>query len=191
MMEDCAQAGFLPDRLGNSLSASRKNFPFLLRQAMPGEDAAGVLRTFGDFAVIVRQDDEGKVAFHSRQQARRADSRFYPLSMRPGILEHHGHKSAQQPQPTRMNFSAQLLRVCGHESPVAQFGALVAGLDHLVEHPGVSGGFPLEVKFQYSPGTGRVCNFDHDGSLWIANLRSLKENIVPSSVPLHSLPAPA
>ncbi len=61
-------------------------------------------------------------------------------------------------------FDFELNGIRGHEPPVAQLGAGIAGFFHFIEHPGIAGGLPFKREFKDPPGAGCIGDCDIRGS---------------------------
>jgi len=97
-------------------------------------DPSSVLSAQRNFAIIIRQHNEGGGTFHCCQQAGNFEGGCDALGMGTLVFQRYRDESAQQGEPAPVQFFFEHTWISGHKAPISEFGTLVPGLTHFIEH---------------------------------------------------------
>src|SRR5262245_60142814 len=150
MMEDAADIGRCAHRARHRLDSSGENGPLFSTQPQVRCDAPGVLSPFGVLAIIVGKNNKWGCA-SGRKQSRNADGRPGPSRVSSRIGEIHWYECTKHFEMMYLQVVFQYDRLGGHETPVAEFCAHVAGGLHFIEDLGIPCGFAFEIEFKDTP----------------------------------------
>ncbi len=152
MVKHGAESGLVADRARDAIDAAGCRIPLRVREAQAWVDTARRAGALGIGRRLVGQDDDGRrFGGDSGKQPRGRYGALEALVVRPRIDQSSRDERADHVEAAAAELVAERRGVRGHEPPIAQLGADIAGLRDLVEHLRVLGTRGLVFEFQHAP----------------------------------------